>query len=56
MRLNRKELIEREPMGIVIADGGRGDQPSRLSAFVWGPVPDDIALPEHAPLELIARG
>ena len=30
-----------EPMGIVIADGGRGNLPTRLSAFVWGPVPDD---------------
>jgi hypothetical protein len=31
----------REPVGIVIADGGRGDRPTRFSAFVWGPVPDD---------------
>lgn len=30
-----------EPVGIVIADGGRGDRPSRFSAFVWGPIPDD---------------
>jgi hypothetical protein len=30
-----------EPVGIVIADGGRGDLPTRFSAFVWGPVPDD---------------
>lgn len=30
-----------EPVGIVIADGGRGDRPTRFSAFVWGPVPDD---------------
>jgi hypothetical protein len=34
-------LQEREPMGIVIADGGPGDRPSRFAAFVWGPVPDD---------------
>lgn len=33
---------EHEPIGIVIADGGRGDRPSRFSAFVWGPVPDDV--------------
>jgi hypothetical protein len=31
-----------EPVGIVIADGGRGDRPTRFSAFVWGPVPDDL--------------
>lgn len=30
-----------EPVGIVIADGGRGDLPTRFSAFVWGPVPDE---------------
>jgi len=30
-----------EPIGIVIADGGRGELPTRFSAFVWGPVPDD---------------
>lgn len=30
-----------EPIGIVIADGGRGDLPTRFSAFVWGPVPED---------------
>jgi hypothetical protein len=28
-------------MGIVIANGGLSDQPSRFAAFVWGPVPDD---------------
>jgi len=31
-------------MGIVIADGGPGDRPSRFAAFVWGPVPDDEPL------------
>lgn len=32
----------REPIGIVIADGGRGDDaPTRFSAFVWGPVPEE---------------
>lgn len=40
----------REPMGIVIADGGPGDRPSRFAAFVWGPVPDDDVLgPDRAP-------
>ena len=43
MRLKDSVLIlpQREPMGIVIADGGPGDRPSRFAAFVWGPVPDD---------------
>lgn len=30
-----------EPVGIVIADGGRMESTTRVSAFVWGPVPDD---------------
>ena len=32
----------REPLGIVIADGGPGDAAPRFSAFVWGPVPEDL--------------
>ncbi len=45
---------EQEALGIVIADGGRGDATAtRFSAFVWGPVPDDVELPvEH--VELVA--
>lgn len=30
-----------DPIGIVIADGGRGDRLPRVSAFVWGPFPDE---------------
>lgn len=41
-------LPEREPMGIVIADGGLGDRPSRFAAFVWGPVPDDDVVDDVA--------
>ena len=33
----------REPIGIVISDGARGTRIPKFSAFVWGPVPDDIA-------------
>ncbi len=42
-----------EPIGIVIADGGRGDRPTRFSAFVWGPVPDDLEEPLVEPRELV---
>lgn len=42
-----------EPVGIVIADGGRGDRPTRFSAFVWGPVPDDLELVDE-PKALVA--
>lgn len=35
-------------MGIVIANGGLRDQPTRFAAFVWGPVPDDdLAVPSR---------
>ena len=54
MRLTRKQNEEREPIGIVIADGGHGDREPRLSAFVWGPVPDDVLIVDEAPLELAA--
>lgn len=43
-----------EPVGIVIADGGRGDLPTRFSAFVWGPVPDDEPEFVSEPKELVA--
>ncbi len=42
MRLNRTPQDRSEPIGIVIADGGRGDALPKFSAFVWGPAPDDI--------------
>jgi hypothetical protein len=54
MRLTRKTSDEREPIGIVIADGGRGDHAPRLAAFVWGPVPDDLLAPDDAPALLVA--
>jgi len=54
MRLTRKQIEEREPIGIVIADGGRGDTAPRVSAFVWGPVPDDVLVDDETPLELAA--
>ena len=39
-RTKRSETVE--PMGIVISDGGQGHVTSRLAAFVWGPVPEDV--------------
>lgn len=41
MRLNRVKQDDREPIGIVIADGSRGDAVPRFAAFVWGPVPEE---------------
>ena len=37
-----------EPIGIVIADGGRGERATRFSAFVWGPVPDESDLQDES--------
>ncbi len=56
MRLKESVLVlqQREPMGIVIADGGPGDRPSRFAAFVWGPVPDDELLEIERAKELVA--
>lgn len=43
MRTHRtKPSDSAEPVGIVIADGGHGNVTSRLAAFVWGPVPEDL--------------
>jgi hypothetical protein len=43
MRLTRKNAaaVDREPMGIVIADGGQPETATRFLAFVWGPGPDE---------------
>lgn len=50
----------RDPIGIVIADGGPGDRAPRFSAFVWGPVPDEevdreAPSPQAAPLQDVAH-
>ncbi len=50
MRLSREKIEEREPIGIVIADGGPNVGLPRFSAFVWGPVPDDVDAP------IVSRG
>jgi hypothetical protein len=44
MRIHRVPQDQQEPIGIVIADGGRGDATPRFSAFVWGPVPEELDL------------
>ena len=45
MRTHRtKQFDSAEPVGIVISDGGQGNVTSRLAAFVWGPVPEDLLM------------
>ncbi len=55
MRLSRKNAAsaDREPMGIVIADGGQPETETRFSAFVWGPVPDEDETPTEQPMVLV---
>lgn len=56
MQLPRAKEQQQEPIGIVIADGGTGDSLPKFSAFVWGPVPDDLldVLPSEAELVAVA--
>lgn len=35
-----------EPIGIIISRGSRQETPPRLSAYVWGPVPDEPEVAE----------
>jgi hypothetical protein len=54
--MKRKQTEASEPLGIVIADGGHADEPTRFSAFVWGPGPDDVEAQweaEERELELV---
>lgn len=48
----KSNASDREPIGIVIADGGTPEPAPRFFAYVWGPVPDDVELDEPA-LELV---
>lgn len=38
--------LDDEPIGIIISRGSRAEAPSRFTAYVWGPVPDEPELPE----------
>jgi hypothetical protein len=34
--------LEQEPVGIIISRGTRDEATPRFSAYVWGPVPEDV--------------
>jgi hypothetical protein len=38
-QLRRADITEQEPLGIIISRGPRAEDPPRLSAYIWGPVP-----------------
>ena len=44
--IEQVELGE-EPIGIIISRGSRAEAPSRFTAYVWGPVPDEPELPQN---------
>ena len=42
MKKDRKEVVSSEPLGIIISRGDKTEPIPIFSAYVWGPVPDDI--------------
>ena len=34
-----------EPIGIIISNGDRGEQPTVFSAYIWGPAPEPTVDP-----------
>ena len=46
-QIRQSEIIEQEPIGIIISRGSRAEDPPRLSAYIWGPVP--VPEPEEQP-------
>ncbi len=55
MRLSHLSQDSQEPIGIVIADGGRPELAPRFSAFVWGPVPDDAETRQSGSMRGVVR-
>lgn len=48
-RAMQSELMEQEPVGIVISRGSRDEATPRFSAYVWGPIPEEIEPASAAP-------
>lgn len=46
------QQLTQEPIGIVIADGGRVSPTTKFSAFVWGPAPEEFS--EVEPEQVLA--
>ncbi len=40
MKKNREAVEATEPIGIIISNGERGEQPTVFSAYIWGPAPE----------------
>ncbi|MHB1095092.1 MAG: hypothetical protein ACYC3F_02885 [Gemmatimonadaceae bacterium] len=47
-QLRKAEIIEQEPLGIIISRGPRAEETPRLWAYIWGPVPEPEEQPKPA--------
>ena len=46
--IRQAEIIEQEPLGIIISRGPRAEETPRLWAYIWGPVPEPEDQPKPA--------
>ena len=42
MKKDRKETGSSEPLGIIISRGDKTEPTPVFSAYIWGPVPEDV--------------
>jgi hypothetical protein len=42
MKKDRKDNGSSEPLGIIISRGDRTEPTPVFSAYIWGPVPDEV--------------
>ena len=42
MKKDRKDNVSSEPLGIIISRGDRTEPTPVFSAYIWGPVPDEV--------------
>jgi hypothetical protein len=40
MKKNLETVEHTEPIGIILSNGERGEQPTVFSAYIWGPAPE----------------
>ena len=46
MKAKKEDVIQSEPVGIVISRGTRAEPTPLIRAFVWGPAPELTAIPQ----------
>jgi hypothetical protein len=45
MKKKAQPIDTQEPIGIIISNGERGEQPTVFSAYIWGPAPEPTSDP-----------